>query len=220
MRRRVIVRFRCAVVDCAREAPPDRIAARRPRLRHHTPTGVRRGSYGARRHRPLAVIACARANDGLRSSAVVHRLPPLEDTAMELLVRSLAGSRTLETDEVREVLKTSQGSPRLAIELVDEAMRSKRAATSVPPSARAAVAQLRAELSRTEFEVLRACSVIGDAFYDEWVPEVPASLATRSRTCCSARATSACSMQPHGRPTGSCFAISLSEKRFTHRSSR
>jgi DNA-binding CsgD family transcriptional regulator len=121
-------------------------------------------------HRPLAVIACARANDGLRSSAVVHRLPPLEDTAMELLVRSLTGSRTLEADEVREVLKTSQGSPRLAIELVDEAMRSKRAATSVPPSAQAAVAQLRAELSRTEFEVLRACSVIGDAFYDEWVP--------------------------------------------------
>ncbi|MFZ0363625.1 MAG: LuxR C-terminal-related transcriptional regulator [Candidatus Cybelea sp.] len=123
-------------------------------------------------HRPLAVIACARASDGLRSSAVVHRLPPLEDTAMELLVRSLTGSRTLETDEVREVLKTSQGSPRVAIELVDEAMRSKRAATSVPPSARAAVAQLRAELSRTEFEVLRACSVIGDAFYDEWVPAV------------------------------------------------
>ncbi len=123
-------------------------------------------------HRPLAIIACARTNDGVRSSAVVHRLPPLEDTAMELLVRSLAGSRTLETDEVREVLKTSQGSPRLAIELVDEAMRSKRASTSVPPSAQAAVAQLRADLSRTEFEVLRACSVIGDAFYDEWVPGV------------------------------------------------
>ncbi|MGA9418650.1 MAG: AAA family ATPase, partial [Candidatus Cybelea sp.] len=126
-------------------------------------------------HRPLAVIACARDGDGVRSSAVVRRLAPLEDDAVELLVRGLVGSRTLAPDQVRDVLKTSQGSPRLAIELVDGVLRSQQGHDFVPPSARAAVAQLRAELSREEFEILRACSVIGDAFFDEWLPEVTGS---------------------------------------------
>jgi DNA-binding NarL/FixJ family response regulator len=123
-------------------------------------------------HRPLAVIGCASADGNLRSSAVIERLPPLEDAAMELLVRSLAGSRTLGADEVREIIKTSQGSPRFAIELVGEAMQSKRAPVSAPASARAAVVRLQATLSRTEFEILRACSVIGDAFCEDWVPEM------------------------------------------------
>lgn len=123
-------------------------------------------------HRPLAVIGCASSEDGIRSSAVVRRLPPLEDDALELLIRGLAGSRALAPDQVRDVLKTSQGSPRLAIELVDGAVRSRQGSAYVPPSARAAVAQLRGLLTNDEFEILRACSVIGDLFFDEWLPDV------------------------------------------------
>jgi Bacterial regulatory proteins, luxR family/AAA ATPase domain len=122
-------------------------------------------------HRPLAVVACAHSNDGLRSSAAARRLSPLDDAAMELLICSLGGSRNLGSDEVRDILKTSQGSPRLAIELVD-GVRSSAGSAFIPPSARVAMARLRAQLSATDFEILRACSVIGDLFCDEWLTDV------------------------------------------------
>jgi DNA-binding CsgD family transcriptional regulator/tetratricopeptide (TPR) repeat protein len=136
---------------------------------------VRAAVTVARRHR-LVVIACGDVRSSedeawQRSGAAIRALQPLPDPAMELLVRGLAGARTLAADDVREIVKTAQGNPRLGIELVGGAMRNGGGAF-VPPSVRAAVAELRAALSRSEFNVLRACSAIGDAFCGDWVAGV------------------------------------------------
>ena len=133
------------------------------------------------RNRRLAVIACAeptasRDDAWRRCGLAVRTLSPLEDGAMELLIRGLAGARALSAEDVREILRTAQGNPRIGIELVAGAMESDAdgsdAVGFVPASARGDVARLRAALARGEFEILLACSAIGDAFCGEWLPDV------------------------------------------------
>lgn len=129
----------------------------------------------ARRHR-VAVIACAqpapsRDDAWRRIGLSVRTLAPLEDGPMELLIRGLAGAGAFATEDVREILKTAQGYPGVAVELVNGARRSGTSGF-IPPSARADVARLRERLERPEFEVLLACGALGDAFAGEWLPEI------------------------------------------------
>ena len=128
------------------------------------------------RHRRLAVIACAqpgasRDDAWQRCGLAVRTLPPLEDGAMELLIRGLAGAGALAAEDVREILRTAQGNPRIGIELVNGVTQSG-AGGFVPPSARGDVARLRTALARGAFEILLACSAVGDEFCGEWLPDV------------------------------------------------
>lgn len=122
-------------------------------------------------HHRLAVVGTAE-EDGWRGRIAARRLSPLDEAATEVLVRSLAGVRALSNDDVHEIVRTAQGNPRFAIELVRNALQPRRDAPLVPESARAAAAQIRADLSRAEFEILSACSIIGDTFRGEWLPEI------------------------------------------------
>jgi DNA-binding CsgD family transcriptional regulator len=129
------------------------------------------------RHR-LVVIGCA---DGLgqfrddlwqRHGAALRRLPPLDDAAMELLIRSLVGARAITAGDMRELLATAQGNPRYGIELAHAALQSGAEGSLVPQSARSTVAFARSRLSKNDFEIVSACSAVGDAFCGDWLAEV------------------------------------------------
>lgn len=106
-----------------------------------------------------------------RCAAEVKRLQPLDGAAIEMLIRGLPRARRLHNDDVREILKAAQGNPRLAIELVDCALRANGRVPTAR-SVRAAVAEIREALSRSDFEILLACSVFGEEFFGEWIAEV------------------------------------------------
>ncbi len=123
----------------------------------------------ARRHR-LVVVACA--SEWRHSGAAVRRLNALDEPAMELLVRGIAGLRGFSGEEVREILKTAQGNPRFGVELATAARQGNGDATSVPASARAVVAGLRTSVSAADFEIVSACAVIGDRFCSDWLEAI------------------------------------------------
>jgi DNA-binding CsgD family transcriptional regulator len=125
------------------------------------------------RHYRLAVIGTAAADFAWYPAGVERRrLAPLDDAAIELLVRSLAGAHALDGDALRAIVQTAQGNPRFAIELVGRATQPDGTSPLVPDSARAAVAALRATLSRSHFDILAACSVIGETFCSDWLAEI------------------------------------------------
>jgi DNA-binding CsgD family transcriptional regulator len=130
----------------------------------------------AKRHR-LVVVGCASPrpaawvganNEWQRSGADVRRLEPLDEPSMEVLVRGLPGAHGLARDDVREILNTAQGNPRFGIELVNCVVRLNGIGR-VPASAEATIALLRKSLPRSDFEILSACSVIGDVFCSDWL---------------------------------------------------
>jgi DNA-binding CsgD family transcriptional regulator len=129
-------------------------------------------------HHRLVVIGCADGfgefRDDLwqRSGAALRRLPPLDDGAMELLIRSLVGARAITAGDMRELLATAQGNPRYGIELAGAALQADSEGSLVPQSARSAVVFARSRLSKNDFEVVSACSAVGDAFCGDWLAEV------------------------------------------------
>lgn len=128
------------------------------------------------RHYRIVVVATVDERRRTRGfKAEVHRLAPLDDTAMEILLRSVAqaGSRTFAGDEMHELLATAQGNPRFGIELIEcLATRSASDGPRVPPSARVAVEAARETLSRSDFDIVCACSVVGQRFHHDWIPYV------------------------------------------------
>lgn len=129
-------------------------------------------------HHRLVVIGCAdgfvqfRDDGWQRSGAALRRLPPLDDAAMELLIRSLVGARAIAAVDVRELIATAQGNPRYGIELAGAALQSGTEGSLVPQSARSAVAFARSRLSKNDFEIVSACSAVGDAFCGDWLAEI------------------------------------------------
>lgn len=129
-------------------------------------------------HHRLVVIGAA---DGFgrfgddrwqRNGAALRRLSPLDDAAMELLIRSLVGARAITEVPMRELIATAQGNPRYGIELAGAALQSDAEESLVPQSARSAVAFARSRLSKNDFEIVSACSAIGDAFCGDWLAEI------------------------------------------------
>lgn len=130
---------------------------------------------GSGGHR-LAVVGCtaARARP-LATAAEVRPLQPLGETAMQLLVRGLLhpGERVVGEREIHAIVRVAQGNPRYGLELVQLRGDGLGSATLlVAPSAAAAVESLRPQFSKVEFEILCACSVVGDRFAPEWIVEV------------------------------------------------
>ena len=102
--------------------------------------------------------------------AVRHTLPPLEEEAIELIVRSAAVtvSKSVERAEITEIVRASAGSPRYALELLDERLRGG-SATNVPPSARAAAEELSSSLPAHTIRLMRIAALIDRRFCDTWL---------------------------------------------------
>ena len=129
-------------------------------------------------HHRLVVIGCAdgfvqfRDDGWQRSGAALRRLSPLDDAAMELLIRSLVGARAIAAVDIRELIATAQGNPRYGIELAGAALQPDTEGSLVPQSARSVVAFARSRLSKNDFEIVSACSAIGDGFCGDWLAEI------------------------------------------------
>jgi DNA-binding CsgD family transcriptional regulator len=133
----------------------------------------------------LAVVACytsavGRWNAGaerlqrwFHEGAENATLAPLSDAAVVLLARSLLKEtwQKLDSDALDELLRAAQGNPRLAIELCSQ-RRDAGSTPFVPTSIYRSLESARASMSRAQFDVLLACSVIGERFRDEWVARI------------------------------------------------
>jgi DNA-binding CsgD family transcriptional regulator len=106
-------------------------------------------------------IACRPA-----TGARTVRLEPLDSVSMEILVHGLLRARDVRVDGaiLQEIVDTSSGNPRYAIELGLAVEPGAQAGTLVPTSARAAIDELRNHMPQSSFDVLVACSVFGDRF--------------------------------------------------------
>lgn len=129
----------------------------------------------ASERRRLTVVACSGERTRF-SGADVRPLQPLDETAMQLLVRGLVhpGTRTVSEREITAIVRVAQGNPRYGVELADASERALFVAGEpvVPPSAAAAADALRLLLSKAEFDVLCACSVVGERFDPDWIVDV------------------------------------------------
>jgi DNA-binding CsgD family transcriptional regulator len=128
-------------------------------------------------HQRIAVVACAAfrdARDDLweRDGAAVRALLPLDEPSMELLVRALASEQGLAAENLHEIIHTAQGNPRYAAELVESALEPGAVGRRVPASARAATARLRQLLTPGDFDILLACSAVGEVFFGDWIGDV------------------------------------------------
>jgi len=151
--------------------------------------GTLRDAIARTRQLRLVVVGCYAPE---RTSAAFERelpfwheagasfgeLPPLADTEIELLIRSIVSrsDASLEADSLRALLCSAQGNPRAAIELA----RAGGATADLPalaPSARATVAALRETMPASQFAVLALCSVLGARFCDRWIVDIAASSA-------------------------------------------
>lgn len=122
----------------------------------------------------LTIVACgADRLHRIAGGEHARALEPLDETAMQLLVRGLVhpNASPVGDREIGAIVRVAQGNPRYGIELVQVRAASPDAPL-VAPSASAAVAALRPQLSKAEFDVLCACSVVGDRFAAEWIVEV------------------------------------------------
>jgi DNA-binding CsgD family transcriptional regulator len=117
----------------------------------------------------IAVPLHAWLSKGARS----HVVGPLDDGDVQALVRMLAAPRQVSIDAsaMREIIATSEGNPRFAHELVDQAASSGPKAL-VPASARAFVSTLRARVSKSAFDVLAVAAIVGDRFNDRWIAQL------------------------------------------------
>ena len=104
----------------------------------------------------------------------VRSLQPLERVAIELLVRSLVkgGPKNLIGDVTTEIVRTAEGSPLFAVELVACATQFPLSSPLIPSSAHAIAAAARKAMTKSAFEILAACSVVGSSFRDEWIIEI------------------------------------------------
>lgn len=135
---------------------------------------------------------CAQAMRGKFASQIVRwreagaahlRLGALRDAETELLIRSVAPSAgVLPSEVLRAMLRVAAGNPRIAVELAGSFATNPDGGALVAPSAAAAVAELRERLAPDAFEVIRLCSVIGEAFRDAWIVD----LAQIDRACVAA----------------------------------
>jgi DNA-binding CsgD family transcriptional regulator len=127
------------------------------------------------RHRLTIVAATADRARRFAPEAEFRPLEPLAESAMQLLVRGLVhpAAQAVTERDIHAIVRVAQGNPRFGIELV--AARTNGFASGTPlvaPSARAAVDALRPLLSKSEFEILCACSVVGDRFAPEWIVQI------------------------------------------------
>ena len=126
------------------------------------------------RRRLTIVAATADRVRRVAPEAEFRALEPLAEPAMQLLVRGLAHpARAVTERDIHAIVRMAQGNPRFGIELVD--VRTNGTAPGSPlvaPSARASVDALRPSLSKSEFEILCACSVVGDRFAPEWIVQI------------------------------------------------
>src|SRR5262249_26583335 len=108
-----------------------------------------------------------------REAGAAHlRLPALRDAETELLIRSAAPrGKSPSSELLRAMLRSAQGNPRVAVELA-ESLANDAGGAPIAPSAAAAVTELREQLAPEAFEVLRLCSVVGDAFRDTWIVDL------------------------------------------------
>ncbi|HTU83322.1 MAG TPA: hypothetical protein VMF61_14405, partial [Candidatus Acidoferrales bacterium] len=133
----------------------------------------------------LVVLAClldagsfrvpsagARIAQWVGYGATNRTLSPLDDTSVELLVRAILHDRSAQSQSaaIPKIVAIACGNPRYAIELAEQA--SSGDAQLVPQSARAVVDGLRRSLPKVSFELLLACSVVGERFRDDWIGEV------------------------------------------------
>lgn len=136
--------------------------------------------------RRVAIVGCFSEGPQFRSNSIalwaerrlglaahIRSLRPLERTPMELLVRGLVNDALahLSREEVGEILRIAGGNPRFAIELVRCATQQP-GSPLVSESARITAAAARAAMSKDAFEIIAACSVVGDTFRDEWAIEI------------------------------------------------
>ena len=127
------------------------------------------------RHRLTILAATADRTRRIASEAEFRALEPLPEPAMQLLVRGLVhpGAHAITERDIHAIVRVAQGNPRFGIELVDVRTNGFAPGTAlVAPSARAAVDALRPALSKSEFEILCACSVVGDRFAPEWIVQI------------------------------------------------
>lgn len=124
-------------------------------------------------HRRILVVAAGSSLPPRHAVALeARRLQPLDDVALELLIRGLAGVRSIapSDDDLHQLLQTAGGNPRYAIEAFEAfADGSHAAADAVPPSAVALLAELRASSPAADLEILGACSVAGERFRGDWI---------------------------------------------------
>jgi DNA-binding CsgD family transcriptional regulator len=123
------------------------------------------------RHQRLVIVACTRRDTALPAQ-LIRELPPLDDAAMELLIRGLSEKRSLDNEGLRAILATAQGNPRLAIELAQSDTADDGTVTLVPPSAHDLLREFREALSQDDYDIVAACSVVGAEFDGEWISEV------------------------------------------------
>lgn len=126
------------------------------------------------RQRLTLVVCTADRSRRIAAETELRALEPLGETAMQLLVRALVHPNACASErEIQAIVRVAQGNPRYGIELVQ--LRDGSGAPGAPlvaPSAVAAVDALRPQLSKAEFDVLCACSVVGEAFAPEWIVDV------------------------------------------------
>jgi DNA-binding NarL/FixJ family response regulator len=129
----------------------------------------------AAERRCLAIVACSAKRTRRFGDAEMLSLEPLGETAMQLLVRGLMhpGTHAVTEREIMTIVRIAQGNPRYGVELVRACAGGfAPGAPPVAPSAGAAVEALRRSLSKAEFDVLCACSVVGERFAPEWIVDV------------------------------------------------
>jgi DNA-binding CsgD family transcriptional regulator/tetratricopeptide (TPR) repeat protein len=119
-----------------------------------------------------STAAASRIRAWNRSGTQSFALGPLDRSAAELLLRNVLAARRRSIDRAAKeaMLDVASGNPRYIAELVDELCADAAGAPPyVPASARDKVTELRLVVSEAAFEVLRAVSVFGHPFEDEWV---------------------------------------------------
>ncbi len=120
-------------------------------------------------HHRIVVVGCTSGRGPARIP--VRHLLPLNDGVMEVLVRSCRHACEMAADDVRAIVTTAQGNPRVAIELVQH-LRDGNGMPLVSATAREVVAAARRSLSAVDFDVLSACSIVGESFEGDWLPQI------------------------------------------------
>ncbi|HEX3368256.1 MAG TPA: hypothetical protein VHS56_01665, partial [Candidatus Cybelea sp.] len=98
---------------------------------------------------------------------------PLVEEAIELLVRGLLKPHApIGGNVLREIVRTAQGNPRVAIELAECAARAPEPQSLVAPSARAKLQEARRLLSPAAYDTLLLCSALGERFDEKLIASV------------------------------------------------
>jgi DNA-binding CsgD family transcriptional regulator len=101
--------------------------------------------------------------------ADIMQLLPLSNEETEVLVRSLLHQQPMSAAVLREIVDTSEGNIRYAVEMAAMAASCQRIEQLVPASARAKVRGAIKPMSREAIETLCLCSVLGGRISAEWL---------------------------------------------------